>query len=72
MDTPIDSVTTFLHDRLCLCGDRCDGWQRDREALLAFSEERWGSRVAIDAALDELDQLAFERGFDAAELPSIQ
>lgn len=39
----IDAMVTYMHDGLCRCGSRCQGWENDREAFITFLEDRWGS-----------------------------
>ena len=41
--TTLDGLITAMHDTLCGCGGRCQGWHDDKAALLAFAQQRWGT-----------------------------
>lgn len=49
----IDKLVTSMHDYMCQCGEECDGWYRDREALLKWIEERYGSTSVLESALNQ-------------------
>lgn len=49
----IDKLVTRMHDYLCQCGEECDGWFQDREALLEWIEDRYGSTSVLESALNE-------------------
>lgn len=52
----VDKLVTDLHDRLCRCGGRCDGWNRDLAVLVSWFAQRYGSVSVLEEALERWDE----------------
>lgn len=51
MTPEIDKLITRMHDCMCQCGERCNGWLQDREVLLEWIKERYGSVYVLESSL---------------------
>lgn len=52
----VDNLVSELHDRLCRCGSRCDGWYNDRRVLGDWFEQRYGSVAVLEEALEAWEE----------------